>query len=119
MGLENTRLRTFADRCAKLRNDISHFGGERRGGASYNDFLLELHEHGEALGALYHVLLLHEIGIDEKILKRTVFDAWGSFGIKVHFAKVGLLDKSAVEPKPPTAPAAENALVDAASASAS
>jgi ApeA-like protein/HEPN superfamily Apea-like protein len=101
LGLDATRLRTFSDACAKLRNDISHFGGQRHNGGSYDDFGIELNDRNEALATLYQMLLLHEIGINKDILKWWVFEGFRSYPIKVHLAKVGLLDKSAVDLKPP------------------
>jgi hypothetical protein len=55
LGLDAARLRTFSDRCAKLRNDISHFGGLRDGlsSVSYEKFALELHTKSEVLSTLY------------------------------------------------------------------
>ena len=38
LGLDEKRLRAFCHACAKLRNDISYFGGERHD-ASYSEFL--------------------------------------------------------------------------------
>jgi ApeA N-terminal domain 1 len=100
LGFDATRLRTFSDACAKLRNDISHFGGQRHADRSYNEFLIELIDKSEALAILYHMLLLHEIGVNEQILKGWVFQGFRSYKIKVHLVKAGLLDKSAVDPKP-------------------
>jgi hypothetical protein len=48
----------------------------------------------EALSVLYHALLLHEAGIDARILKRWVFESFGSYRIKIHFVEAGLLDAS-------------------------
>ena len=62
-------------------------------------FAIELNNHSEALTSLYQMLLLHEIGIDKKILHHWVFDGFQSYPIKVHLAQVGLIDKSIVEPK--------------------
>jgi hypothetical protein len=69
IGLDEDRLRAFYSGCAKLRNDISHFGGERHG-AGYSAFLLDLSKKSEALSILYQALLLHELGISERILRR-------------------------------------------------
>jgi ApeA N-terminal domain 1 len=103
LDFDTTRLRTFSDACAQLRNDISHFGGQRHDGVSYKEFAIDLNDKSEALDTLYQMLLLHEIGIDKKILKWWVFEGFRSYPIKVHLVKVGLLDKSAVDPKPPKA----------------
>ncbi len=42
LGLDDARLRSFAETCAKLRNDISHFGGQRHNETPYNDFIHDL-----------------------------------------------------------------------------
>jgi hypothetical protein len=39
-------------------------------------------------------LLLHEIGIDAAILKRWLYESFGSYPIKMHFAEAGLVDPS-------------------------
>jgi hypothetical protein len=99
LGLDAERLRKFSTECAKLRNDISHFGGDRHEGRSYNDFILDTNDKAEALSTLYHLLLLHEIGISENILKWWVFEGFKSLPIKYHFVQAGLLDKSVLEQK--------------------
>lgn len=62
IGLERSQLISFAGRCAKMRNDISHEGG-RRSGEDRSDFHAELQELTDALGYLFHALLLLETGI--------------------------------------------------------
>lgn len=99
LNLEPSRLRAFANACASARNDISHFGGQRHANQTYSDFITDLQNRSEALSTLYHTLLLHEIGVSEKILKRCVFDGFGSFQIKYFFAQAGLLDKSDIDKK--------------------
>jgi len=99
LGLDEARLKSFCEVCARLRHDISHFGGQRHNGTSYNDFILDLESKGQALAALYQALLLYEIGIDVEIIKSWIFDGFGSFPIKYHFVKADLLDKSVLDPK--------------------
>jgi hypothetical protein len=101
IGLDETRLRSFAQACAKARNDISHFGSERHG-SPYSDFTLDLEKKSRALSTLYHCLLLYEIGVEERVLRKWVYDGFGSFAIKYSFVEVGLLDKETL--KPPSAP---------------
>jgi hypothetical protein len=98
LGLDETRLRNFCEACGKLRNDITHFGGQRRDEAPYNDFIVDLESKSQTLTALYQALLLHEIGIEAGIIKTWMFDAFGSFPIKYHFVRADLLDKSVLEP---------------------
>jgi hypothetical protein len=120
LGLDEERLRTFCQACAKRRNDISHFGGERHD-ASYSEFLIDLNNKSEALSVLYHALLLHEAGIDSRILKRWVFESFGSYPIKVQLVEAGLLDPSALRVgEPPQAwPPGGDASLDASSDRAS
>ena len=49
LGFEVTRLRAFSDKCATLRNDISHFGGVRHDEISYNNFIEYLNHASETL----------------------------------------------------------------------
>lgn len=103
LGLDKKRLRQFCEACAKRRNDISHFGGERHG-ESYTAFLEDVKYKGDALATLYHALLLHECGIDPEILRRWIFKSWQSFQIKFALVKTGLLDPEALRlPEPPKA----------------
>jgi len=88
LGLEATHLREFCDRCAKYRNDMSHHGGARAG-EDYGKLLDEWSEHASALSALYHLLLLAEIGIPDRLLDRIIRGPSGwKFGW--HFRPVGL-----------------------------
>ncbi|VFU16596.1 protein of unknown function (plasmid) [Methylocella tundrae] len=48
LGLDEKRPRAFCRTCAKLRNDISHFSGERHD-ASYSEFLNNAKIKSEAL----------------------------------------------------------------------
>jgi ApeA N-terminal domain 1 len=99
LGLDQTRLKRFCELCGELRNDISHYGGQRHNDMPYNDFILALKSKSQALAALYQALLLYEVGIDAKIIKAWMFDGFGSFQIKHHFVKADLLDKSVLDPK--------------------
>ena len=116
LGFDEKRLRSFCQGCAKLRNDISHFGGERHD-SSYSEFLKDANAKSEALSVLYHALLLHEAGIGGQILKRWVFDSFLSAPIKIHFVQAGLLDKSVLRVDEPAnaRPPEASASVDAAS----
>ena len=96
LGFETVRLRKFAADCARLRNDISHFGESRRG-RSYNEFILDTAAKADALSTLYHMLLLNENGVDPKILKWWVFQGFKSFPIKHRFVETGLLDKGVLK----------------------
>jgi hypothetical protein len=90
LGLDHKRLRRFAEGCARNRNDISHFGEHRDGSTPYSEFILELSRKSDALAYLYHVLILHEIGLSETILRWWVNESFYSFRIKFALASVGL-----------------------------
>lgn len=104
IGLDDNNIRIFSERCAKLRNDISHFGAERHGG-SYKQFLDELRSKSEALSVVYHMLILHEIGIEEKTIKSWIYNGFKSYANKRYLVEAGLLDASALKPAPPPAAA--------------
>lgn len=72
MSFKPKALRAFCDRCAKRRNDVSHFGGERHGD-SYREFLNDIEQLSEALDLLYHALLLRMIGTPDALLT-TLFE---------------------------------------------
>jgi hypothetical protein len=110
LDLDEEPMRKFAKECADKRNDISHYGGQRHD-ANYGDTVKDLHQKSEALSYLYHVLLLHEIGIDEKILQFNVYRGFFSPRIKSAFVDVGLLSPSAL--KDPAAEAASAAATKA------
>ena len=70
-GIDSGQLRSFAMRCAKRRNDISHEGG-RRPGEDLEIFRTDIRELAEALRYLFHALLLLEIGIGSDILRKVI-----------------------------------------------
>lgn len=70
-AIDAGKLRAFAARCARRRNDISHEGGPRPG-ENVEGFRSELRELAEALRYLFHALLLHEIGLSEDLLLRAL-----------------------------------------------
>lgn len=81
LNINNEGLRVFAKKCANSRNDISHFGGQRNKDTSYTEFIENLHTSCEALTYLYHILILHEIGIDEQLLRPTAQNGNGTLTI--------------------------------------
>lgn len=100
-----TCLRDFAKTCAGMRNDISHYGGQRDHG-DYAEFLQRLERHSNALSNLYALRILCEIGVDPKILEWWIFQGFKSYSIKKEFAEVGLLltseQKQEVQPEKPS-----------------
>jgi len=63
------QLAKFAKNCAARRNDISHRGGPD-GDMGYDDFHQETFRLAEALACLFHVLLLHKIGLPRDVLTK-------------------------------------------------
>ena len=82
-------LNVFSERCAKRRNDISHFGGMREVG-KYNDFLEDIRELNEALDVLYQARLLQEIGVPEQRLRHWFTKSHNSSAIQKCLAVVGI-----------------------------
>lgn len=91
LGLDKKKVAAFSSDCAKMRNDISHFGGQRHNG-NYTDFLVRLNKLSDALSYLYHALLLQEIGIAPQIIDSWIYQGLDSYWIKRLFVEVGLLD---------------------------
>jgi hypothetical protein len=98
LGLDLKTLHSFSKECADARNDISHFGGHRRGG-SYTDFARNLEKMSEALSTLYHCLLLSEIGVDGQVLHWWLHEGYQSYRLKWYFVEVGLLPKEVLRPR--------------------
>jgi hypothetical protein len=86
------QLEKFAKNCAARRNDISHRGGPN-GGMDYDAFHQEAFRLAEALACLFHVLLLHKIGMPRDILtklmtksiiaERLIKPAFGEVGLEI------------------------------------
>ncbi|PWJ89518.1 hypothetical protein C8D77_107162 [Mesorhizobium loti] len=72
------QLKTFAERCAKRRNDVSHFGGRRAPG-DYDAFVDDIQLLSSALSVLYHALLLHLAGLPTSLVQRRFIDGHSSF----------------------------------------
>jgi hypothetical protein len=91
LKLDSRKIRRFARECASTRNDISHFGGQRQEG-DYNEYMRELDKKSDALSYLYHALLLYEIGIDETLLNRWIYEEVAASHIRTVLREVGLID---------------------------
>ncbi len=87
----NEKLKIFAKSCADRRNDLSHFGGSRKGN-EHSNFTDNLDHKCTALLYLFRALILHEIGVDASLLKRWLFEGSTSFLIKRAFSDAGLGD---------------------------
>lgn len=93
LNLDKAKLRAFSDACARLRNDMSHFGGQRAAGDSYDKFLEEVHRCSSALSILYQLVLLTEIGVDGSAIKKWVFDGPRSYPIRKTLGRAKLVDE--------------------------
>lgn len=88
-------LRDFSDRCAALRNDISHFGGERTPG-DYRAFVDRIQQLNIVLDLLFHAKLLQEAGLpDDQML--AFFRGAHAYGLLRAFQDTGLNPPSLVE----------------------
>ena len=86
------QLEKFAKHCALRRNDISHRGGPN-GDMDYDAFHQEAFRLAEALACLFHVLLLHKIGLPRDVLtklmtksiiaERLIKPALGDVGLEI------------------------------------
>ncbi|MGY2806397.1 HEPN domain-containing protein [Bradyrhizobium sp. USDA 4506] len=92
IGLDPTAVNKFAKVCADLRNEISHYGGNKD--ALYLDFVRKLERFGGVLSTLYHCLILHEIGVDPKHLDRWINEGRRSHAIRHAFIDVGLMTET-------------------------
>ncbi len=102
LPIEESRLRTFANECAGLRNDLSHYGGERTP-RSYDRFIQRVSVCAEALGHLYHLLVLHRIGVS--VDNVTWLIHWQPTGrIKASLAAAKLIDSERPRQRAPASP---------------
>lgn len=92
LNLEERRLEKFAKTCANLRNDLSHFGGERTPG-QYDGFIGEIRAVLDALSTLYHLLILKLIGLTDEQLAYVAFQRPESQIVARSFERAGLIDK--------------------------
>ena len=72
LNTQETLLRNFSIECADLRNDVSHFGAQKTG-ITYNSFIVDLAKKSEALSIIYHIVILHEIGIDDNTINEWIY----------------------------------------------
>ena len=89
LGINRNALNQFCSECAKFRNDISHYGGQRHDG-DYQTFINRLTVLKLAIECLYHALLLHEIGVKKEILTYWFYTGPSSYGYSKLFAEAGL-----------------------------
>jgi hypothetical protein len=89
IGLDDKKLQDFCAVCAKLRNDLSHHGGERKPG-DYEEFIQELVVKSNALSKLYLLLILSLLGIDESEIRHIIHQGIGSHVFTEAFSSAGL-----------------------------
>jgi hypothetical protein len=105
LNLKEDVLLQFSEECNHLRNDLSHFGAQKPG-IKYDDFISDLSKKNEALSIIYHMVILHEIGIDDNTIIEWIYNR--SFPAKARLVQAGLLDESVLKPPaPPILPKTE------------
>ncbi|MDI1296843.1 MAG: hypothetical protein PSY12_13340 [bacterium] len=90
LGIDRQELATFAQRCARRRNDVSHFGGQRQAG-DYDAFLEDIANLSGAVDLLYHALILHITGVPDWLVKRRFIGGPHSYAACAVLAHCGLL----------------------------
>ncbi|WP_197338267.1 HEPN domain-containing protein [Ralstonia solanacearum] len=68
VAIDKNKLGEFATVCAKLRNDLAHFGGSKARAESAT-FLRDTSLKNEGVKYLYHMLILKEIGVSDEGIK--------------------------------------------------
>jgi hypothetical protein len=92
LGFDKKRLSDFADDCARLRNDLAHYGGNRSKTTTYSDFISAVQKKNNALRPLCHALILIEIGLDPAAVRAWAVEQPQAFRRNWYFAEVGLID---------------------------
>lgn len=95
INFEEKSLTDFCKVCADLRNDLSHFGGQRTF-SNYDEMIQVLHEKSGALEFLYHAIALKEIGIESRTIKNFLFNGRHSYKFSQIASRAGLIIR---EPK--------------------
>jgi hypothetical protein len=89
LPFELKELEVFCDRCASIRNDISHFGG-RRPGAVYQSLINEIILKTEAVAILYRAVLLREMGLSCEALTKIFEKGRFAYQLRRTFEDAGL-----------------------------
>lgn len=88
IGLDLKALRSFAQECADVRNQVAHFGGQRGGG--YDEFVQKMFFLNEAVRPLYHAVLLRRIGFDHERIRKYFHSSPDSEARKRTMKRAGL-----------------------------
>lgn len=89
--IDTDKIRQFADRCASIRNDLSHYAGQRDSNDN-TPFYQELVKITDALSYLYHALILIDIGVEKVLVEKWFNGSMYSYRIKKALTNVGLID---------------------------
>lgn len=73
ISIDDVRLKTFCDKIANLRNNLSHEGGIKKNG-DYSSFINDLSKYKPALMELYGLVLLKILGVSEDIIESHLFN---------------------------------------------
>lgn len=95
--IEIDGLQTFAKECANIRNDLAHFGGQRTR-KNNSDYLIEINSKSEVLEFFYQTTLLREIGIDDQIIRRMLYQGFHSYKLKSILVEENLLSNEVLKP---------------------
>ena len=99
LPISKQRLRNFSIRCAKLRNDISHFGTTREE-SGYDQFINGLLKAAAALEVLYLLKIFELIGISEPLIKGLFEHSYKSFQLKMTLWDAELLETNPMTVRP-------------------
>lgn len=89
LPLNVKKLAIFCERCAEIRNVISHFGG-RKPGATYPSLLSELIDKTEAVSVFYRAILMKRTGLTSPMLKKIFLHGRTSRQIRLVLDRAGL-----------------------------
>jgi hypothetical protein len=97
IDVEDVRLKDFSKLCARLRNDLSHFGQAATTLPGSGE-IQTLNILSNALSYLYHALLLIDIGVKPDIIRVWFSEGFKYFQFNFAFVKAGLYDKETLAP---------------------
>lgn len=93
--IKKEALKTFCKECANLRNDLSHFGGERTQG-DYQKFISRVSNNIEALSNMYLLLILNLIGISSQSLRRLIYQHPNAMMFLASFRRAELIEEDVI-----------------------
>lgn len=89
VGLNRAATNKFADECARLRNELSHFGGSPSGGG-YKKFFAAISKMSPVLDIFYHLKLLQNVGVSNEHLLLFLSDKRRSYIVNKYLEQYGL-----------------------------